>query len=41
MRCLGLLTTFPEAAIRKAGADIIAKDLSAIRPAELIACLNL
>jgi HAD superfamily hydrolase (TIGR01509 family) len=33
MRCLGLLTTFPEAAIREARADIIAKDLSAIQPA--------
>ncbi|GHV86827.1 phosphatase [Spirochaetia bacterium] len=36
MRCLGILTTFPEAAIRRAGADIIAKDLSAIRPAKLV-----
>jgi HAD superfamily hydrolase (TIGR01509 family) len=35
MRCLGILTTFPEAAIRKAGADIIAKDLSAIQPEAL------
>jgi HAD superfamily hydrolase (TIGR01509 family) len=31
MRCLSLLTTFPEEAIRKAGADIIVKDLSAVR----------
>jgi HAD superfamily hydrolase (TIGR01509 family) len=30
MRCLGLLTTFPEAAIRAAGADLIARDLSAL-----------
>jgi len=29
MRCLGLLTTFPEADIRAAGADLIVKDLSA------------
>ncbi|GHV74058.1 hydrolase [Spirochaetia bacterium] len=36
MGCLGILTTFPEAAIRKAGADIIAKDLSAIQAGELV-----
>jgi HAD superfamily hydrolase (TIGR01509 family) len=36
MRCLGILTTFPEAAIRKAGADIIAKDLSAIQIGDLL-----
>jgi beta-phosphoglucomutase-like phosphatase (HAD superfamily) len=35
MNCLGLLTTFPEEAIRNAGADRIAKDLSAIRPEDL------
>ena len=35
MRCLGLLTTFPEEEIRKAGADIIVKDLSAIRASGL------
>jgi beta-phosphoglucomutase-like phosphatase (HAD superfamily) len=35
MKCLGLLTTFPEADIRAAGADRIAKDLSAITPEEL------
>lgn len=36
MRCLGILTTFPETAIRRAGADVIAKDLSAIRAEELV-----
>ncbi|GHV80308.1 hydrolase [Spirochaetia bacterium] len=36
MRCLGILTTFPEAAIRNAGADIIAKDLSAVQAGELV-----
>ncbi|WP_148257612.1 HAD family hydrolase [Leadbettera azotonutricia] len=35
MRCLGLLTTFPEGEIRKAGADIIVKDLSAVRVEEI------
>ncbi|MDR2101870.1 MAG: HAD-IA family hydrolase [Treponema sp.] len=30
MRCLGLLTTFPEAEIRAAGADLIVPDLSAL-----------
>jgi beta-phosphoglucomutase-like phosphatase (HAD superfamily) len=30
MRCLALLTTFPEADIRNAGADIIVRDLSCI-----------
>jgi HAD superfamily hydrolase (TIGR01509 family) len=35
MRCLALLTTFPEEELRKAGADIIVKDLSCIRPEEL------
>lgn len=37
MKCLGLLTTFPEAEIRAAGADKIARDLSAIQPEELLA----
>jgi HAD superfamily hydrolase (TIGR01509 family) len=36
MRCLGLLTTFPEGEIRAAGADLIARDLSAIEPEELL-----
>jgi HAD superfamily hydrolase (TIGR01509 family) len=35
MRCLGLLTTFPEAEIRAAGADLIARDLSAL-PADVL-----
>jgi beta-phosphoglucomutase-like phosphatase (HAD superfamily) len=35
MKCLALLTTFPEDEIRKAGADIIVKDLSYITPEEL------
>jgi HAD superfamily hydrolase (TIGR01509 family) len=35
MRCLGLLTTFPEEEIRKAGADIIVKDLSAVGVEEI------
>ena len=35
MRCLALLTTFPKAEIKKAGPDIIVKDLSCIGPAEL------
>jgi beta-phosphoglucomutase-like phosphatase (HAD superfamily) len=35
MKCLGLLSTFPEEEIKAAGADIIAKDLSAITPEEL------
>jgi HAD superfamily hydrolase (TIGR01509 family) len=35
MRCLGLLTTTTEEAIRGAGADLVAKDLSAIRPEAL------
>jgi beta-phosphoglucomutase-like phosphatase (HAD superfamily) len=35
MRCLALLTTFPEAEIKKAGADIIVQDLSRIGPEEL------
>ncbi|MDR1251179.1 MAG: HAD-IA family hydrolase [Treponema sp.] len=35
MRCLALLTTFPEAEIKKAGADIIVRDLSRIGPEEL------
>jgi beta-phosphoglucomutase-like phosphatase (HAD superfamily) len=35
MRCLALLTTFPEEEIRAAGPDKIAKDLSAITPEEL------
>ncbi|GHV86190.1 phosphatase [Spirochaetia bacterium] len=36
MRCLALLTTFPEDQIRAAGPDKIAKDLSAIKPEELL-----
>jgi beta-phosphoglucomutase-like phosphatase (HAD superfamily) len=35
MRCLGLLTTTPEEAIRARGADLVAKDLSAIKPEAL------
>jgi beta-phosphoglucomutase-like phosphatase (HAD superfamily) len=35
MRCLGLLTTDTEEAIRSRGADIIARDLSAISPGDL------
>ena len=35
MRCLALLTTFPEAEIRAAGADRIVRDLSAIGPEQL------
>lgn len=35
MRCLALLTTFPEAEIRKAGPDIVVKDLSCIEPAAI------
>lgn len=35
MRCLALLTTFPEAEIKKAGADIIVRDLSHISPDKL------
>jgi HAD superfamily hydrolase (TIGR01509 family) len=30
MRCLGLLTTFPETDIRNAGADLVVKDLSCV-----------
>jgi beta-phosphoglucomutase-like phosphatase (HAD superfamily) len=36
MRCLALLTTFPEAEIKAAGADIIVKDLSCISPQALL-----
>jgi beta-phosphoglucomutase-like phosphatase (HAD superfamily) len=36
MRCLALLTTFPEAEIRAAGADIIARDLSRINADKLL-----
>jgi beta-phosphoglucomutase-like phosphatase (HAD superfamily) len=32
MRCLALLTTFPEAEIRASGAELVAKDLSAVSP---------
>jgi HAD superfamily hydrolase (TIGR01509 family) len=32
MRCIGLLTTFDEAAIKEAGADIVIKDLSCVGP---------
>jgi beta-phosphoglucomutase-like phosphatase (HAD superfamily) len=35
MRCLALLTTFPEEELQAAGADRIVKDLSAIIPEEL------
>jgi beta-phosphoglucomutase-like phosphatase (HAD superfamily) len=35
MRCLGLLTSFPEGKIRNAGADLIVRDLSAIEPEAL------
>ncbi|MDR1949847.1 MAG: HAD-IA family hydrolase [Spirochaetaceae bacterium] len=35
MRCLGLLTTFPKEVIEKAGADMIAADLSCIQPEAL------
>ena len=36
MRCLALLTSFPEEEVKKAGPDKIAKDLSAIKPEELL-----
>jgi beta-phosphoglucomutase-like phosphatase (HAD superfamily) len=36
MRCLALLTTFPEAEIQAAGPDKIARDLSDITPQELL-----
>jgi beta-phosphoglucomutase-like phosphatase (HAD superfamily) len=36
MRCLALLTTFPEAKIRQAGADIIVPDLSHIQAEALL-----
>jgi HAD superfamily hydrolase (TIGR01509 family) len=35
MRCLGLLTTTTEDAIRARGADLVAKDLSAVKPEAL------
>jgi HAD superfamily hydrolase (TIGR01509 family) len=35
MRCLGLLTTDSEEAIRTSGADLVARDLSAVSPDEL------
>jgi beta-phosphoglucomutase-like phosphatase (HAD superfamily) len=35
MRCLALLTTFPEEEIRAAGADIVVRDLSCIEPEAL------
>ncbi|MDR0583963.1 MAG: HAD-IA family hydrolase [Treponema sp.] len=35
MRCLALLTTFPEAEIRQSGPDIVIRDLSCIGPEEL------
>ncbi|MFP3088974.1 HAD-IA family hydrolase [Treponema sp. TIM-1] len=35
MRCLALLTTFPENEIRAAGADRVVRDLSFIKPEEL------
>lgn len=36
MRCLALLTTFPESELRAAGATLIAQDLSAIKASSLI-----
>ena len=36
MRCLALLTTFSEEEIKKTGPDIIVKDLSCIKPMELV-----
>jgi beta-phosphoglucomutase-like phosphatase (HAD superfamily) len=36
MRCLALLTTFPEAEIRAAGADIVTKDLASVTPETLL-----
>ena len=36
MRCLALLTSFPEDKLKDAGPDKIAKDLSAIKPEELL-----
>jgi HAD superfamily hydrolase (TIGR01509 family) len=36
MRCLALLTTFPESEIKNAGADIIVRDLSCIGPERLL-----
>ncbi|MDR1636626.1 MAG: HAD-IA family hydrolase [Treponema sp.] len=39
MRCLGLLTTTAKEAIRGKGADLVAKDLSAIRPEALTGAL--
>ncbi|MDR2185992.1 MAG: HAD-IA family hydrolase [Treponema sp.] len=36
MRCLALLTTFPEEEIKAAGADIAVKDLSCISPQALL-----
>jgi beta-phosphoglucomutase-like phosphatase (HAD superfamily) len=36
MRCLALLTTFPEEAIKAAGADVIVRDLSCISPRALL-----
>jgi hypothetical protein len=35
MRCLALLTTFPEPEIRAAGADMVVQDLSRIEPEAL------
>jgi beta-phosphoglucomutase-like phosphatase (HAD superfamily) len=36
MKCLALLTSFPEAELREAGADLIARDLASITPEELL-----
>jgi beta-phosphoglucomutase-like phosphatase (HAD superfamily) len=36
MRCLALLTSFPEEEVKAAGADRVAKDLSAISPEDLL-----
>jgi beta-phosphoglucomutase-like phosphatase (HAD superfamily) len=40
MRCLALLTTFPEAEVKQAGPDIIVRDLSCIAPEELQGAAN-
>jgi HAD superfamily hydrolase (TIGR01509 family) len=37
MRCMALLTTFPENEIRSSGADLVVKDLSAAAPQMLLA----
>jgi len=35
-RCLGIMTTFDETALRQAGADFVARDLSAVPPDALL-----